>query len=55
MTYLYPKGMVGRNYKGDYLPLLHTKYKSSGPHGCKEEDFFIFSYCKSMGANDPGA
>ena len=48
-----PRGMVGRVYKGDYLTLLHTKYKSSGPHGFREEDLLCFSYCKSMGANDP--
>ena len=31
-----------------------TKYKSSGPHGFREEDFFyVFSYYKSMEANDP--
>ena len=48
--------MIGRNYKGAYLTLLHTKYKSSGPHGFREERFFffyIFSYYKSMEANDP--
>ena len=38
-----PRGMVGRIYKGDYMymfeTLLHTKYKSSGPH-----DFGDFFY-----------
>ena len=35
-----PRGMVGRIYKGDYLKLLHIKYKSSGPHGFRERRFF---------------
>ena len=34
-------------------PLLLTKYESSGPCGFREEFFFMFSHCKSMGANDP--
>ena len=38
----------GRIYKGDVSTLLHTKYKGSGPHGFREEYFFVFSYCKSM-------
>ena len=33
--------------------MLHTKYKSYGPHGFREEDFLSFSHYKSMGANDP--
>ena len=33
--------------------LLHTKYKSSGPHGLTDEDFFLFSYCMTMGDDDP--
>ena len=44
---------IGRNYKGAYKTLLHTKYKSSGPDGFREEDFLHFSYYKSMEANDP--
>ena len=35
------RSMIGRIYLGYHL-LLHTKYKSSGPHGLREEDFFIF-------------
>ena len=39
--------------KGLTKTLLHTKYISSGPHGFREEDFFyVFSYYKSMEAND---
>ena len=54
MANLDPRVTIGRNYKGAYLILFHTKYKSSGPHGFREEDFFyIFSYYKSMEANDP--
>ena len=48
-----PRGTVSRIYKEDHYTLLHTKYESSGPCGFGEEDFFIFSHCKSMGANDP--
>ena len=48
-----PRGMVGRIYKGDHYTLVLTKYESSGPCGFGEEDFLCFSYCKSMGANDP--
>ena len=29
---------------------LHTKYESTGPCGFGEEDFFMFSHFKSMGA-----
>ena len=38
---LEPRGIIGRIYKGDYQTLLHTKYKSSGPHGFKQEGFFL--------------
>ena len=49
-----PRGTVGRIYKEDHYTLLHTKYESSGSCGFGEEDFFyVFSHCKSMGANDP--
>ena len=40
--------MTGTIYNGDYQTLLHTKYRSSGPFGFREEDFFSFSHCKSM-------
>ena len=42
------QGMTGTIYNGDYQTLLHTKYRSSGPFGFREEDFFSFSHCKSM-------
>ena len=48
-----PRGIIGRIYVGYHLLLLHTKYKSSWPHGFMEEDFFTFSYCKSTGDDDP--
>ena len=48
-----PRGLIGRFYVGDYLTLQHTKYRSSRPHGIREEEFFSFSHYKSMGANDP--
>ena len=48
-----PMGTVGRIYKEDHYTLLLTKYESSGPCGFGEEDFWCFSLCKSMGANDP--
>ena len=49
-----PPVTIGRNYIGANLTLLLTKYKSSGPHGFREEDFcYIFSNYKSMEANDP--
>ena len=40
--------MTGTIYNGDYQTLLHTKYRSSGPFGFREEVFFSFSHCKSM-------
>ena len=47
-----PGGMIGTTYNGDHQTLLHTKYRSSGTSGFREEDFyiFIFTYCKSTGA-----
>ena len=49
-----PRDMVGTIYEGGYLTLIHIKYLSSGPHGFREEDFFyVFSYHKSMEANNP--
>ena len=48
-----PRGMVGRICNEDHYTLLLTKYVSSVPCGFGEEDFFMFSHCKSMGANNP--
>ena len=31
----------------------YTTYESSGPYGFGEEDFYVFSNCKSKGAFDP--
>ena len=48
-----PRSTVGSIYIEDQYTLLHTKYKSSGPCGFGEEDFVMFSHCKSMGAQNP--
>ena len=45
-----PRGTVRRIYKEDHYTMLHTKYERSGTCGFGEEDFFMFSHCKSMGA-----
>ena len=37
-----PRGMIGRIYKGNYYPLLYTKYKSPGLCDFREEDFMAF-------------
>ena len=37
-----PRGMVGRIYKGNYFPLLYTKYKSPVLRDFREEDFYGF-------------
>ena len=42
------KSMETINPWGVAKTLLHTKYRSSGPFGFREEDFFSFSHCKSM-------
>ena len=47
-----PRDTVSRIYKEDHYTLLHTKYESSGPCSFGEEDSFVLSHCKSMGAND---
>ena len=38
------RGMIGRIYKEDHYKLLHLKYKSSGPCGFGEEDFFFMFF-----------
>ena len=50
---LQPRFLVSRNYVGDHLTLLYTKYISCEPQGFREEDFLSFFHYKSMGANDP--
>ena len=47
-----PRGTVGRIYKKGHYTLLLTKYETSEPCGFGEEDYFMFSHCKSMGAID---
>ena len=46
------QGHDWHNFNGDYQTLLHPKYRSSGPCGFREEDFFSFSYT-SMENIDP--
>ena len=36
-----PSSMIDRIYVEYQLLLLHTKYKISGPHGLRDEDFFF--------------
>ena len=36
-----PRGVVCSIYKGNYYPLLYTKYKSPGLCDFREEDFFM--------------
>ena len=40
--FLTPGTMVGRICKEDHYTLLHTKYKSSGPCGFEDKEFFMF-------------
>ena len=49
MANLKPRVMIDSFNGGDYLILLHTKYKNSEPHGLRKEDVFLcFSYCITM-------
>ena len=47
------RSIIDRIYIGYHQLLLHTKYKSSGAHGLREDFFFIFSYFMTMGDDDP--
>ena len=38
-----PRCLTDRTDVVDHYTLLHTKHKSCGPHGFREEDFLIFS------------
>ena len=49
---LNPRGTIDRNYVGDHKTLLHTKYKSCGPHGFKEDFERVFPHYKSMETHD---
>ena len=47
------RGMLGRIYVKLHITMLHTKYRSFGCCGFREEDFFhIFSINKPMADND---
>ena len=48
-----PMGTVGSIYKGEYYTLVHTTYESSRSYGFEEEDFFMFSNCKSKETIEP--
>ena len=48
-----PRGMNDTICVEDHLQLLHTKFQSCGPSGFREEDFFSFSYCRSMETINP--
>ena len=50
-----PRGKVGRIYIEDHYTLLLTKYESSGPCGCAEEDFFVFLIVSLWQLITPGA
>ena len=50
-----PRGMVGRIYKGNYYPLLYTKYKIPGLCDFREEDFYGFPIVSLWGLMTLGA
>ena len=37
-----PRGMLGRIYVKLHITMLHTKYRSFGCCGFREEDFFMY-------------
>ena len=41
MVNLDPRGKIGRIYIGYHKTLLHTKYINCGPHGFREDFFFL--------------
>ena len=51
---LEPRGMIGRTYVELHMTLLHTKYRSFGSCGFREEDFSSISHYKPtcMADND---
>ena len=49
------RGMIGTIYNGDYQTLLHTKYKSSGPCGFREEEILVFRIVSQWTLSTPGA
>ena len=48
-----PRAMIATIYNGDSQTLLHTKYRSSGPCGFREEEFFSFPPSKVYGDYRP--
>ena len=51
-----PRGLIGRIYVGDHKTLLHTKYKSCGPHGFRDFIFFfkLFPLHNPLGCSQYG-
>ena len=47
-----PRGMLGRIYVKLHITMLHTKYRSFGCCGFREEDFSCIFHCKPMADND---
>ena len=47
-----PRGMLGRIYVNLHITMLHTKYRSFGCCGFREEDFSCIFHCKPMADND---
>ena len=47
-----PRGMLGRIYVNLHITMLHTKYRSFGCCGFREEDFSCIFHCKPMTDND---
>ena len=45
--------MIGRIYVGYHQTLLHTKKTGFRSCGFRLGDYFTFSYCKSMGDDEP--
>ena len=47
-----PRGMLGKIYVNLHITMLHTKYRSFGCCGFREEDFSCIFHCKPMADND---
>ena len=44
-----PRGMLGRIYVKLHIYMLHTKYRSFGCCGFREEDFFMYFPLQAYG------
>ena len=47
-----PRGTLGMIYVKLHITMLHTKYRSFGCCGFREEDFLCIFHCKPMADND---